>query len=137
MPTSDKRVIEIGINEGRMRDDNPNVPFSPEEIAADAQRSYDAGAAVIHYHGRGPQGESMAQDSATNIETQRKIRDGHRSSPTRPTGANTKSLAATTRSEGRHCRDRAIFGPLRAKSPTTLWQQLESHLQNNGRVREV
>jgi 3-keto-5-aminohexanoate cleavage enzyme len=75
MPSSDRLVIEVGINEGRMRDDNPNVPFSPEEIAADAQRCYDAGAAVIHYHGRGPQGESMAEDSATNIETQRKIRE--------------------------------------------------------------
>jgi hypothetical protein len=43
-------------------------------IAADARRCYDAGAAVIHYHGRGPNGEPLSEDAATNIATQRKIR---------------------------------------------------------------
>ena len=75
MVNTDKLVIEVGINEGRMRDDNLNVPFTPEEIAADARRCYDAGAAVIHYHGRGPNGEPLSEDAATNIATQRKIRE--------------------------------------------------------------
>jgi hypothetical protein len=38
MVNTNKLVIEVGINEGRMRDDNLNVPFTPEEIAADARR---------------------------------------------------------------------------------------------------
>jgi len=33
-----------------------NVPFTPEEIAAEAQRVYDAGAAVVLFHAREPGG---------------------------------------------------------------------------------
>ena len=36
--------------------DNPNLPVSIEEIAAEAQAAHDAGAAVVHVHLRGPDG---------------------------------------------------------------------------------
>jgi 3-keto-5-aminohexanoate cleavage enzyme len=32
--------------------DNPNLPITPEEIAAEVYRSYDAGASVVHLHAR-------------------------------------------------------------------------------------
>lgn len=34
------------------RKDNPDVPISPEEIAADAKRCFDAGARILHVHAR-------------------------------------------------------------------------------------
>lgn len=73
MAIEEKFIIEVGLNEARMRDENPHVPYTPEEVAADAKRCFDAGAAVVHYHGRGPQGEFLSNDPRTNIETQRLI----------------------------------------------------------------
>ncbi len=37
------------------RDQCPYLPYSPVEIADEAKRAYDAGAAVVHIHGREPQ----------------------------------------------------------------------------------
>ena len=53
----DKIIIEARVNELAPRDENPNVPFLPEEIIADAKSCYDAGASIIHYHGRTATGE--------------------------------------------------------------------------------
>ena len=53
----DKIIIEARVNELAPRDENPNVPFLPEEIIADAKACYDAGASIIHYHGRTATGE--------------------------------------------------------------------------------
>ena len=47
-----KVMIEVRCNEYTMRDRNPNVPWSAAEIAEDAARCRDAGAAVVHYHAR-------------------------------------------------------------------------------------
>lgn len=38
------------------REQTPHVPISPEEIAAEAKRSWEAGAAMVHVHGRLPDG---------------------------------------------------------------------------------
>ncbi|MGE0386323.1 MAG: 3-keto-5-aminohexanoate cleavage protein [Gammaproteobacteria bacterium] len=73
MTLSDKVIIEVGINENRSRDQNPHVPLTPEEVAADARRCCDAGAAVVHYHGRGPAGEIHDDEPETNIRTQRLV----------------------------------------------------------------
>jgi 3-keto-5-aminohexanoate cleavage enzyme len=43
-------VIEVAINGLRTKHDNPNVPVSPAEIAADALACFDAGAAIVHNH---------------------------------------------------------------------------------------
>jgi uncharacterized protein (DUF849 family) len=40
--------------------DNPNLPVSPEEIAASARGAYEAGAAVVHVHVRDEQGRPTA-----------------------------------------------------------------------------
>jgi len=36
------------------REQCPHLPYSPVEIAEEARRAYDAGAAVVHIHGREP-----------------------------------------------------------------------------------
>ena len=47
-----KLVIEARVNEYAGRDANPNVPWLPGEIARDAAACRDAGAAILHFHGR-------------------------------------------------------------------------------------
>lgn len=43
-------IIEAAINGATSKAANPNVPITPDEIAADALRCIDAGAAIIHAH---------------------------------------------------------------------------------------
>jgi len=43
-------IIEAAINGATTKERNPNVPRTPEEIAADALACFEAGAAVIHNH---------------------------------------------------------------------------------------
>ena len=43
-------VIEVAINGLRSKRENPNVPVTPDEIAADALACFDAGAAIVHNH---------------------------------------------------------------------------------------
>src|SRR5262245_37804807 len=57
-------VIEVGLNEAATRDENPWVPISPEEIAADALRCAEAGASIVHFHARDPDtGEQRLGDT--------------------------------------------------------------------------
>jgi 3-keto-5-aminohexanoate cleavage enzyme len=43
-------IIECAINGATSKATNPNVPSSPEEIAADALACIEAGAAIVHNH---------------------------------------------------------------------------------------
>jgi len=43
-------IIEAAINGATTKERNPNVPRTPEEIAADALACFEAGAAIIHNH---------------------------------------------------------------------------------------
>jgi 3-keto-5-aminohexanoate cleavage enzyme len=43
-------ILEAAINGETRPDKNPHVPRKPEEIAADARRCLDAGAAIVHCH---------------------------------------------------------------------------------------
>ncbi len=52
----DKLIIEVRVNEYAMRDANPKVPWTPEEIGRDARAAQDAGASVVHFHARRPDG---------------------------------------------------------------------------------
>ena len=71
---NDKVIIEVGLNENAGRDGNPHIPYSPEEIAADARRCYEAGAAMVHYHARDPQtGAPRSSDVELNLATQRLV----------------------------------------------------------------
>jgi 3-keto-5-aminohexanoate cleavage enzyme len=50
------------------RDQCPYLPYSPVEIADEAKRAYDAGAAVVHIHAREPQ--TGEQSWSTEIHSQ-------------------------------------------------------------------
>ena len=54
-----KMIIEARINEYAMRDDNPNVPWTPEEIAETAARCHAEGASIVHFHARNPDGSPL------------------------------------------------------------------------------
>jgi len=52
----EKLIITAAVSgSGPTRDQNPNVPYSPKEIAEEALRCWRAGAAVVHVHVRDPQ----------------------------------------------------------------------------------
>jgi len=48
----DELIIAVGLNENVTREQNPNVPITPEEIAADIAECVDAGASIVHVHCR-------------------------------------------------------------------------------------
>ena len=45
------------------RDQCPWVPYTPEEIAEEARRAHEAGAAVVHIHARTPEGDPTYEPS--------------------------------------------------------------------------
>lgn len=57
-----------------MRKDTPYVPYTPDEIAQEARRCRDAGAAMVHVHGRQDDG-TPTQDRATFKAILDKIRE--------------------------------------------------------------
>ena len=73
MGVEDKVVIEVALNENQLQSANANIPYTPEELAADARRCLDAGAAVVHYHARDPQTAAMSIDVELNLVCQRSI----------------------------------------------------------------
>lgn len=58
MPLADegKVVVEVGLNETEFKVANPNIPYGPDEIAASAIAATRAGATIVHYHARTPDG---------------------------------------------------------------------------------
>ncbi|MFO1464642.1 MAG: 3-keto-5-aminohexanoate cleavage protein [bacterium] len=52
----------------------PAIPYSPAEIAEEARRAYEAGAAVVHIHARTPEG-GPSWESAVFGEIKREIRE--------------------------------------------------------------
>ncbi|MFQ5515149.1 MAG: 3-keto-5-aminohexanoate cleavage protein [Myxococcota bacterium] len=69
----DKVIIEVGLNENQSRRLNRHVPCTPREIAEAARLCCDAGAAIVHYHGRTAEGTPALSDPAINLEIQRRI----------------------------------------------------------------
>ena len=47
-----KLMIEAAINELASKEQNPNVPYGPEEVARDAIACAKAGATIVHFHAR-------------------------------------------------------------------------------------
>ncbi len=54
---------------------NPNVPVTPEQIAASAVEAAQAGATVVHCHVRHPQTGKPSRDTALYREVMERIRD--------------------------------------------------------------
>jgi 3-keto-5-aminohexanoate cleavage enzyme len=69
----DKIIIKACLNGARGREQNPNVPWTPAEIAAEAKRCAEAGASIVHIHARTPQG-GTSYDPAWYSEADRLIR---------------------------------------------------------------
>jgi 3-keto-5-aminohexanoate cleavage enzyme len=69
----DKIIIKACLNGARGREQNPNVPWTPAEVAAEAKHCADAGAAIVHIHARTPQGGTN-YDPAWYTEADRLIR---------------------------------------------------------------
>ncbi len=57
--------IEVRANEYTGRDANPNVPWSVDELVADAVACTEAGASIYHFHGRDPATGAPAWDAET------------------------------------------------------------------------
>ncbi len=72
---SNKVIIEVRINEYTLRDHNPHVPYSPEEIASQALECWREGAAIIHYHAHEPKTGAPSADAKLYAETVRRIKE--------------------------------------------------------------
>jgi uncharacterized protein (DUF849 family) len=61
----DAVILEVGLNEGVTRSQQPSVPVTAEECADDALRCQNAGAAIVHWHARDPEtGAQLLGDAA-------------------------------------------------------------------------
>jgi uncharacterized protein (DUF849 family) len=69
-----KVMLEVRCNEYAMRDSNPNVPWTPEEIASDALLCQDAGASIFHFHARDGESGAPSSDPAIYGESIRLIK---------------------------------------------------------------
>jgi len=57
MGLQDKAVITVALSGvAASRAQCPNIPYTPEEYAAEAKRSYDNGCTMVHIHAREPDG---------------------------------------------------------------------------------
>ncbi len=70
-----KIMIESAINGNAMKERNPHIPYSPEEIANDAIATCKAGAALIHFHVRNPQTGEWVQDVPYYAEVYKRTRE--------------------------------------------------------------
>jgi 3-keto-5-aminohexanoate cleavage enzyme len=68
-----KLIIEVRMNEAAKKADNPNVPYTPDEIVADALACAEAGATAVHFHARNADGAE-----SNRIEDYRQILAGVR-----------------------------------------------------------
>lgn len=70
----DKLIIEVRANEYMLRDVNPHVPWTADELARDAAAIRSAGASMLHFHARNPDG-SPAHEYETYRDSIRGIRN--------------------------------------------------------------
>lgn len=56
------------------REHTPYLPLTPREIAEEAARAHEAGAAMVHLHGRDPQSGAASQDAAVYAAILRELR---------------------------------------------------------------
>ena len=69
----DPIIIKACLNGARGREQNARVPWTPAEVAAEAERCAAAGAAIVHIHARGADG-GISYDPAWYAEADRLIR---------------------------------------------------------------
>lgn len=72
----EKLIITVAVTgSAPMKKSNPNTPYSPEEIAEEIIRSYEAGASIAHVHVRDPR----TGEASFELEYFREVRDRVRS----------------------------------------------------------
>jgi 3-keto-5-aminohexanoate cleavage enzyme len=69
-----KIIITAATNGNRLDTPGVHIPVSPDEIADDARRCYEAGAAVVHFHARDVATRRSTADTRVFAETITKIR---------------------------------------------------------------
>ncbi|MEM3087032.1 MAG: 3-keto-5-aminohexanoate cleavage protein [Halobacteria archaeon] len=57
------------------RKDNPNIPYTPEEVAEEVRKCVEAGASVVHLHARDPRTGGPTSDTAIFREYMALIRE--------------------------------------------------------------
>ncbi|MFE7421701.1 3-keto-5-aminohexanoate cleavage protein [Rhodococcus sp. NPDC057529] len=67
-------IIEARLNEKTMRSGNDALPYTPEEVIADAQAVYEAGASMVHWHARDAMGVEHPNSVEMNAEIIRGIK---------------------------------------------------------------
>jgi 3-keto-5-aminohexanoate cleavage enzyme len=73
----DKLIITVAVaGSGPTRKDNPNVPYSPEEIANEIVRCREAGAAIAHVHVRDPETGAPSFKLEYFREVRERVRSG-------------------------------------------------------------
>jgi len=71
-----KLIIEAAVNEAwNSKADNPHLPYTAEEIAADAIACAEAGASIVHFHSRDEAGDEQLDDPELWIKTVSLIRE--------------------------------------------------------------
>lgn len=68
-------IIELRCNETADKADRPNLPHSPEEIVHDAIEGQNAGASILHWHGRDPGTGEPRNDVEIYVETYQRVRE--------------------------------------------------------------
>lgn len=63
-----KVYLEVGVNEVVSKDDNPNVPYTAGEVAADIVACVKAGATAVHFHARNADGSQAWVEDAISRE---------------------------------------------------------------------
>jgi 3-keto-5-aminohexanoate cleavage enzyme len=111
---ADKLVITAALCGGATRkEQNPNVPYTPEEFAREASRAEEAGAAVVHIHFRDPATGLPSADTELIDDVVQAVQENTGVLINISTGFQGPMLAMETRKLGieRHSPDMASLNP--------------------------
>jgi len=67
-----KIIIRVAVNEMQSKAINPNIPYGPEEVAAEAAACARAGASIVHFHSRTDGGAQAVDDDRNGAEIYRR-----------------------------------------------------------------
>lgn len=67
-----RTFVRVAVNEMQPKSANPAVPYGPDEVAADAVACAAAGASIVHFHSRNPDGSQAVADDASDADIYRR-----------------------------------------------------------------
>jgi uncharacterized protein (DUF849 family) len=68
-------IIEVRVNESADREDNPALPYGPQEVIDEAILAREAGASILHWHSREYDGHERPGDVALNRQVIEGVRE--------------------------------------------------------------